>query len=80
MTTIDEVLNVVMQIRPLLAGKAPELQGAVIADLLSFFVAGHHPSVRDEQLDLIISTVRDLIPINEAAYFQEPAVCEGRHK
>jgi len=30
------------QIRPILAGQPPEVQGAVIADLLAIWLAGHH--------------------------------------
>jgi hypothetical protein len=37
-----EVIAIVEQIRPLLAGKAPEVQGAALADLLAIWLAGHH--------------------------------------
>lgn len=34
----DEIVG---KVKPLLAGKPPELQGFVIADLLAIFLAGH---------------------------------------
>jgi hypothetical protein len=43
----------------------PELQGAVLADLLSIWLAGHAPIVREEILQLHIAHVRELIEINE---------------
>jgi hypothetical protein len=51
-----------MMIRPLLAGRAPEVQGAVLGELVSLFIAGHHPQLRDEILEQHIKLVRDLIP------------------
>ena len=36
-----DVAALVERIKPLLAGKLPELQGAVLADLLAIWVAGH---------------------------------------
>ena len=44
----SDVERIVDQIRPILANCPPELPGAVIADLLSIFIAGHHPALRDE--------------------------------
>jgi hypothetical protein len=62
---------VVEQIRAILSGKPPELQGAALADLLAIFLAGHHPKLRDEILRLHIETVRNLIPINERELFPD---------
>jgi hypothetical protein len=64
---VDRIVN---RIRPLLAGKPPELQGAVLADLLAMFLAGHHPGLREEILQLHIKAVRDLIGPNEAEIFE----------
>lgn len=58
-----------MMIRPLLAGHSPQIQGAVLADLLSVFIAGHHPSLREEILALHIETVRALVPETERELF-----------
>lgn len=40
-TTPEQVEPIVESIRPLLAGNPPELQGAVLADLLAFWLAGY---------------------------------------
>ena len=56
-------------IKPVLAGQPPELQGAVLADLLSLFIAGHAPQLREEILALHIETVRQLVPASEREIF-----------
>jgi hypothetical protein len=71
-TTLEEVETVrdrVMQIKPLLAGLDPALQGAVIADLLSIWLAAHHVSgvpalAVDRLLQSHIEVVRMLLPEN----------------
>ena len=40
-TQTPEVAAIVAQIKPLLAGKSPEVQGAVLADCLAIWLAGH---------------------------------------
>jgi hypothetical protein len=37
-----EVVELVERIKPLLAVQEPEVQGAVLADLLAIWLAGHH--------------------------------------
>jgi hypothetical protein len=64
---------VVQQIRPLLAGLRSESQGAILADLLSLWLAGHLvPGSQEETdelrtllLDNHIEAVRALIPSSE---------------
>jgi hypothetical protein len=41
-----EVHAVVVKIRPLLAGREPAIQGAILADLLGYWLAGHAPGDR----------------------------------
>jgi hypothetical protein len=48
-----------------LAGLAPPTQGAILAELLSMWLAGHDPAVREEALAMHLATVRDLIPLND---------------
>lgn len=60
----DEVIATVDRIRPLLAGRSPEVQGAILADLLAIWVAGHSPQLRQGLLDMHIDMVRELIPLN----------------
>lgn len=54
-------------IGPLLHGKGPDLQRAVLADLVSRWIVGHHPSVRAHLLTQHVQTVRDLIELKEEA-------------
>jgi hypothetical protein len=54
-------------IGPLLHGKGPDLQGAVLADLVSRWIVGHHPSLRHQVLAQHVQAVRDLIKLSEEA-------------
>jgi hypothetical protein len=54
------------RMKALLAGQHPALQGAVLANLIALFIAGHHESMRSEMLSLHVATVRDLIPLRAA--------------
>jgi hypothetical protein len=58
-----------MKIRPLLAGLSPEVQGGVLADLVSVFIAGHHPELREAMLEMHVDLVRELIPETEKEIF-----------
>lgn len=55
------------RIHPMLAGIGPALQGAVLADLLATWIAGHPPGVREEMLTFHLGMVRKLIPVNARA-------------
>lgn len=74
MTSASDIGPVVEQARNLLAGKPPELQGAVLADLLAIWLASHlipgNPrktdSMRNRLLHMHIAQVRKLIPPNAA--------------
>ena len=65
-------LRVSKQIQPLLRGLGSDVQGAVLADLLSLWLAGHmsdNPEateiLRNVVLNEHIECVRDLIPASE---------------
>ena len=58
-------------IRPILAGKPPPIQSAVLADLLAMWLAGHglgngdeSEQLREELLEGHVELVRQLIPVN----------------
>ena len=59
MSEAAEVFEIVARIRPLLAGKPACVQGAVLADLLAMWVAGHHvagnPAATDEMRARLLS-------------------------
>lgn len=54
---------VVEQMRPILAGQNPEVQGAAIAQLLAIFIAGHAPPMRDDARRLLMDCADGLVPI-----------------
>jgi hypothetical protein len=56
-------------IKPFLAGRDPGVQGAVLADLLSIWIAGFHPALREEMLALHIKGVVSLIEVSEREIF-----------
>jgi len=71
-TSTNEVVALVDAIRPLLAGKSADVQGAALADLLAIWLAGHHTpgdegatrELRAELLAMHCSKVRELVPVN----------------
>ena len=76
---VQEIMNMVERIRMVLRGHSPDIQSAVIADLVSMFLAGHvviddrkidHENtntVRMEALRNITELAIKLIPTNEHA-------------
>lgn len=44
------VLEIADRIRPLLAGNDPEVQGAILAELTTSWILGHHPAIRGDML------------------------------
>ena len=54
------------QIKPLLANLGPDVQGAVLADLVALFLAGHHPATRDEFAGMWWELAQNLVPVAEA--------------
>ena len=59
----DEAMKLAALIRPILHGQDPNIIGAALVDLLATFIAGHHPEVRDEQLDIFVEHVRKIVPV-----------------
>jgi len=49
----------------ILAGRPAQAQGAILADLLSMWVAGWHPTVREEALSLLLKLARERVPVQE---------------
>ena len=65
------MLAVTERIKPILANHHPTLQGAVLAELLSIWIAGHvadtganSAKLRREMLKMHVEQVRKLIPVN----------------
>jgi hypothetical protein len=55
----------VEQIGAMLAGRPPQAQGAILADLISIWLAGWHHTVRDEACSLLTNLARKRIPVQE---------------
>ena len=68
-STSQDVLTLSNAIKPLLAGQPPHVSGAVLADLVSLWLAGHPASLRDALLEMHIETVLRLIPESEREMF-----------
>lgn len=66
---VDEAEAIVASIKPMLAGRSAPVQGAVLADLLSLWIAGHHPKLRKEILAAHVATVINLVPYSEKEIF-----------
>jgi hypothetical protein len=67
-----EIARTVERIGPILAGRPPEIQGAILADLLAMWLAGHHcagdeyltQQLREGLLAEHCTAVRQLVEIN----------------
>jgi hypothetical protein len=70
--TVALVTSIADRIKPLLAGQSPDVQGAVLADLLAIWLAGHHVegdenatrTLRAELLADHCFAVRQLVLVN----------------
>lgn len=63
----NTVMETVKKIHPMMAGKRPEIQGAIIADLLGTYLAGYPPEHRGGVVKTLLETAKDLVPITERA-------------
>jgi hypothetical protein len=64
---IARVEALVARIKPIMAHQQREIQGAVLAELLSIWLAGHYqggPECIEAMLNLHVDMVRKLIPLN----------------
>lgn len=73
---VQQIVKLSEEIRPQFAGYAPPVQGAVLADLLSLWLAGHMAesaeetaALRENLLTNHIEQVRKMIPASELQIF-----------
>ncbi|MCD9821225.1 hypothetical protein [Bradyrhizobium japonicum] len=66
----DRIVMVTRVCELALQGEGPEVQGAVLVDLVSMYFAGHHPAMREEMIEFFIRGVRSLIGVNEQILFE----------
>jgi hypothetical protein len=64
-----EVQHLCRKIGHLLGGHKPEVQGAVLGNLVSMFIAGAHPRLRSLAMEQHIKLVLDLVPESEKEIF-----------
>ena len=60
-----QVEEITIQVCQLLHGRHPNVQGGVLMDLLSMWLAGHAPALRGDVLRLHVDGALKLVPINE---------------
>ncbi len=58
-------LKISKEIQLILKGLHPEIQGAVLADLVSLFLAGHNPKLREEVMAHWLDTMKKMIGPSE---------------
>lgn len=65
------VLQLVDKIKPILRGHDPSVQGCALCELLSLWLAGHAPDLRDEVLRIHLEQLNELVKLNEKLLFGE---------
>lgn len=58
-----EAQRITEQIRPLLGGHPPTLQGMIIAELMAIWLAGHDPALRPALRKLQDETIDEMLPL-----------------
>lgn len=66
---VEQVMRLSSYIKPMLAGLGPEVQGALLANLVSLWLAGHRPDLREDTLARWLETMKDLIAPSEDEIF-----------
>jgi hypothetical protein len=77
---VERVHRLLGQIAPILGGHPSPVQGAVLADLLATWLAGHiveesssrTDALREELLAFHLKTVRKLVPVNAEHIHRQP--------
>jgi hypothetical protein len=64
----DDVLAIARELHCFFAGKPPEMQGAILAELFATWLAGHRPDIRPETSKVWLSLVRDLIELSDKTH------------
>lgn len=59
------VLEAAKQIAPILAGRPPDVQSAILGELVSIWLSGCEPAARENIFSIWLELVRKLIPANE---------------
>lgn len=57
-------MELVDKIKPLFAGKGPDIQGAALVELTSLWLAGHPKPLREQLLEIQVVAIRELTEVN----------------
>jgi hypothetical protein len=68
------------KMKPLLAGRGPDVQSAALTELVSIWLAGNHPQLRKAVWEEWTKTVLDLVPLQEQEMFSTRPRPEGWHE
>ena len=74
----EKVERIARAIKPHLAGISPEMQSAVLADLMAMYLAGHPDFVRQNLMRLFVDLVWKLMPVNEKLIFGDDGHPQNR--
>ena len=84
---VQAVLELQRRIMPVLAGHGGATQGAVLAELLAMWIAGHRAGdkratdrLREDILRMHLVVVRELIPVNAALIHRKDTARDHPHK
>jgi hypothetical protein len=66
---LRRAIDLAARIKPLMTGQGPDVQGAVLVELVARHLAGHAKRERSYLLALHIKSVRDMIPVVEEELF-----------
>jgi len=69
MKDVERIAQIVDAAKPLLAGRPSEVQGGALAELVSIWLAGFHPKMRDEMLALWLKMALAMVPLCEEEIF-----------
>jgi len=72
--------ELVERIKPLLAGEGPGVQGAVLLDLVSIWLACHHPDIRGDVFREWLRVLPSMTKISEKMLFGEEGFPTGEAK
>lgn len=72
LTTAEGIRVLTEKLKPLLAGQPPGAQGGALGELVSLWIAGHRPDLRQEIVDAWLEMVLALARENSPAIWGVP--------
>lgn len=75
--TMDDVEELVEELKVVLRGRAPLLVGAALADVVAMYFAGHNPEIREQAFTIWVETMRKMIATNEGELLERYGLTEA---